>query len=183
MIGVAGVDKDFLVLFVPVIHLVPIERQVISERRSRVYRLRVAPHGVFHDAVADTHRPVRGFALERAVRREIRGLEKVHPHVGSGEVVDRQVSLLVHELYPPAVSHGLAAEHYPHPAWRVLEEEHVVSGRPHLEIERLVALVAERSRPDRKGHRTFPSFGRSSTRAAGRPASSGPYSTGAPWVR
>ena len=42
MIGVAGVDKDLLVLFVLVIYLVPIERQVISERRSRVYRLRVA---------------------------------------------------------------------------------------------------------------------------------------------
>jgi hypothetical protein len=34
----------------------------------------------------------------------------------------------------------------------------VVSGRQHLEIERLLALVAERSRPDRKGHRTFPLF-------------------------
>src|ERR671913_338607 len=120
MVRVAGVDKDLLVFFVPVIHLVPIERQVISERRSRVYRLRVAPHGVLREAVADTHRPVRGVALEWAVRREIRGLEEVHPHVLSGEVVDWQMSLLVHELYPPAVCHGLAAEHHPHPAWRVL---------------------------------------------------------------
>jgi Recombinase zinc beta ribbon domain len=164
-------------------HLVPIERQVISERRGRVYRLRVAPHGVFRDPVADPYRPVRGFALERTMRREIRGLEEVHPHIRSGEVVDRQVSLLVNELYPPAVSHDLAAEHHPHPAWRVLEKQHVVSGRPHLEIERLVALVAERSRPDRKSHRTFPLFrpqlDMSSWQAL---IFQSPYSTCAQWV-
>jgi hypothetical protein len=79
------------------------------------------------------------------VRRETLGLEKVHPHIRSREIVDRHVSLLVHELYPPAVSHGLVAEQYLHPAWRILEVQHVVSGPQHLEIERLVALVAERS--------------------------------------
>jgi hypothetical protein len=53
-------------------------------------------------------------------------------------MVDWQVSLLVHDLYAPAVSKGLIAEQYQ--AWRILEEQRVVSGRPHLEIESLVAL-------------------------------------------
>src|SRR5215208_5447110 len=154
MVRIAGVDEDLLLFFVPMIHHTPIERQVISKRRSRVYRVRVAPHGILRDAVADPHRPVERFTLERALRRVVCGLEKVHPHALSGEVVDWQVSLFVQELYPPAVSYGLAAEHYPHPSWRILEEQHVVSGRLHLEIERLVALVAERSRPDRKGDRS-----------------------------
>src|SRR5215213_14876 len=154
MVRVAGVDEDLLLFFVPMIYHTPIERQVISERRSRVYRVRVAPHGILRDAVADPHRPVGGVTLERAVRRVVCGLEKVHPHVPSGEVVDRQVSLLMHKLYPPAVSHGFAAEHRPHPPRGVLEVQHMVPRGFNLKIKRLLALITERSGPDRKGHRS-----------------------------
>src|SRR5215211_9439315 len=143
MIGVAGMYEDLLVLLEPRVHRVPVDSDVPVERWGGIHRLPVSPHGVLRDAVPDPDRPVRGVALEGTVRRVVRGLEKVHPHILLGEVVDRQVSLLVHELYPPAVSNGLAAEHHPHPARRVLEEQHVISWRLHLAIERLVALITE----------------------------------------
>jgi hypothetical protein len=82
----------------------------------------------------------------------VRGLEKVHPHVFFREVVDGQITRLVHELGAAAVGHGLTGEQGPHPARGVLEVEYVVLGGLHLEVEYLLALVAERPCPDSQRH-------------------------------
>src|SRR5215204_4820843 len=154
MVRVAGMDEDLLVFFVPMIHRSPIKGQVVSQRRCVLQRLRVTPHGVIRNAVTDLNRPVRGVALERAVRRVIALLQEVHAHVFFGEIVNGQEPLLVHQLDAPAVSHGLAIEHHPNPPRGVLEVQHVVPRGFNLKIERLFALITERSGPDRKGHRS-----------------------------
>src|SRR5215212_5026251 len=135
-----------------IVHRVPVESDVPVERRGRVYGLPVSPHGVLCDAVSDSHRPVRGVALEGTVRSVVRVLEKVHAHVLFGEVVDGQVSRLVQELDVAAVRDGLAAEHHPHAAWGILEVKGVRLEHGRVEVENTCAPLAEWSALDRKCH-------------------------------
>src|SRR5215211_4650524 len=157
MVGVAGVDEDLLVFFVPMIHRVPIESDVPVDRWGRVYGFPVSPHGVLREAVPDPYRPVRGVALEGTVRGVVRVLKKVHAHVLLGEVVDGQVARLVQELDAEAVRDGLVAEHHPHATWGVLEVQGVRREHGSVEVEVTLAPLAERSALDRKCHvRSYP---------------------------
>src|SRR5215208_3669175 len=90
MVGIPGMNEDLLVLLVPMIHLTPIEGQVTCKRRSGIYRLRVAPHGVLCDPITHPHGPVGGVAFKGTVRRVIALLEEVHADVLLREVVDGQ---------------------------------------------------------------------------------------------
>src|SRR5215210_3806985 len=152
MIGVAGMYEDLLVLLEPRVHRVPVDSDVPVERWGGIHRLPVSPHGVLRDAVPDPDRPVRGVALEGTVRRVVRGLEKVHPHILLGEVVDRQVPCLVQELDAAAVRDRLAAEHHPHAAWGVLEVQGVRLEHGSVEVEDTFAPLAEWSALDRQCH-------------------------------
>jgi hypothetical protein len=78
-------------------------RNVTGELRGAVYRFRVARHRVLGNPVTDSDRTVGGITLERVVRVVVGLFEKVHANVFFGEVVDRQMPVLVQELYWPAV--------------------------------------------------------------------------------
>ncbi len=57
-IRVAGVHEDLLVLLVPVIDTVPVERDEIPDRRDLVVRIGIAPHGILGGPVANPDRPI-----------------------------------------------------------------------------------------------------------------------------
>jgi len=57
-VRVARVDEDLLVLLVPVIDLVPVERDEITDRSDFVVRVWVAPHGILGYPLAGPDRPV-----------------------------------------------------------------------------------------------------------------------------
>src|SRR6266568_2035752 len=56
-------NEDLLVLLVPAIDAVPVERDEILERRHLVVWVGIAPYRVLRHLVADPDRPVRRFPL------------------------------------------------------------------------------------------------------------------------
>src|SRR5713101_4969377 len=59
LVGIACMREDLLILFVPGIHLVPVQGQVALDRWSVGQGTRIAPGRMFGHAVADADRPVR----------------------------------------------------------------------------------------------------------------------------
>lgn len=60
---VAGMSKDFLILFEPVIGLVPVEGKPASDLLGCRPRPLIAPNGLLNRASADPCRPVRCLSL------------------------------------------------------------------------------------------------------------------------
>src|SRR5205814_698163 len=112
---------------------------------------RIRPRGVLGHTVASPDGPVAGLSLPRAVRAVVRGLQEVHPDLVLGEVVDRQVTVLVQQLGVPAVHDRLPAENPAHPARRVLEVDDAVGARA-LEVEDAGRVMAERAGTGRQAH-------------------------------
>ena len=75
LVGIAGVDENFLVLFEPVIDPVPIERQVILDDADLRVRVLIGPHGVFRNLAAHIDGKIRTMALPRAMAVVVRGRE------------------------------------------------------------------------------------------------------------
>src|ERR671916_202109 len=148
VVGVARMNENLLTFFVPRVHCAPIECQVAGERRSAFQRLRVAPHSVLCNRISHLYRPVRGVALERAVRCMVALFEHIHTDVLFEKVVDGQVSGLVQEFDPFAICDGLTVEHHPYPPRGILEIKGVRPEHPCVEVEGAVALLAERSGPN-----------------------------------
>ena len=118
--------EDLLLLVVPRIHRVPVERLVTAQPGRRLDRLGVAPHGVLGGALPDLHAPVRGLAFEGAVRVVRGGPQQRRRDVLAGHVQHRQQPGLVQQ--PPAggVEHDLTAQQRPHPARELVEVQQVL---------------------------------------------------------
>ena len=127
------------------VHLVPVEGGITGERRGGLQRLRVAPNCVLGNAIPNPHRPVGGVALERAVGEVVGRFEEVLIYVLLREVVDGQVPRFMQDLDRTAVDNGLAVEDRTHPLGTVLEVESVGLQHRGVEVERAVALFAERA--------------------------------------
>ena len=145
VVGVARVDEDLLVLLVPVLDGIPVERHAIGDGRRPGQDLGIAPDLVLGDLAAHADRPVARVALERAVRRVLGRLEQVEADVRAREVPDRQVAGLVQQRDVAGVDDGLAADDPAHAPGRRLEVQRVPLRRIGLEVERPCRLLAERA--------------------------------------
>ena len=123
-------DEDLVVLLVPGVHLVPVQRHVAADVGTAGQRVGVAPHGVLGDPVADRHRPVGRVALERAVGPPAGRCQQVHADVGDGDVVDRQVLGLKQQQGPGGVDQRHTAEHGPDPPGGRLDPDAGGADRP-----------------------------------------------------
>ncbi|ELB93205.1 FMNH2-dependent monooxygenase [Rhodococcus wratislaviensis IFP 2016] len=112
-IRVAGVDEHLLILLVPGVHPVPVERDVRAEVEGVLQFGVVSPHGLLGATVADDEIPVPGLALPRAGRGGVDGLEEVEVHVVAGNVVNGQVPLLEQVHRTGGVGNHLTAEQHP----------------------------------------------------------------------
>ena len=131
-------DEDLVVLLVPGVHLVPVQRQVAADVGAAGQRVGVAPDGVLGDPVADRHRPVGRVALERAVGPPAGRCQQVHADVGDGDVVDRQVLGLEQQQGSGGVHQRHTAEHGPDPPGGRLDPDAGGAGRPVRKLDRLV---------------------------------------------
>jgi hypothetical protein len=109
---VARVHEHLLVLLVPVIELLPVERHVAGELGRLLDRRLVTPHRVRGDAIADADRPVAGIALARAMRGLLRTLQPRLIDVREREVIDRQVVTLEQVLDVGGVDDRLTRERH-----------------------------------------------------------------------
>ena len=118
--------EDFVVLLVPVIDAIPVERDEIPDRRDLVVRIGIGPDGILGCPVANPDRPVRSVSLVRA-ERPVRGRrQKRHANVGPGEIIDRQMARLEQQMRAGAVGDRRAVEGDAHPARRRFEQNPVV---------------------------------------------------------
>ena len=123
VIGVAQVAGDRLVLDEPAVDAVGVQRGEPAQPRRGLERLLVGPDGVLAHVVADAQRPVRGVALERAVRRRLRALEQVGVDVGERDVGHRQDPGLVQQVRAGRVEHERVADERAQAAAVGLEED------------------------------------------------------------
>ena len=93
-VRVARMHRYALVLLVPLVHAVPVERGVLAEVERILVRLRVAPDGIRRATVADDDVPVAGRALPRAEADRVDRLQELGPDVGERQVVDGQMVAL-----------------------------------------------------------------------------------------
>jgi hypothetical protein len=147
-------DRD-LVLLEPLVHLVPVEREIPGDRRRVLDRLWITPDGVLGHAIADPYRPVAGIALERTVAGVLGGLENVGSHLVLGEIEHRQMAVLVQKLGVTAVDDRLVGEPRAHAARKVLEvDDPFLSGA--FEVENARRALAKGSGAYRQSHRLPP---------------------------
>jgi hypothetical protein len=71
------VTVDLLVLVVPGIHRVPVDREVVPQPRHALERLGIGPHRILGDLFTGDDCEVRGVALERTVRGPLAWPEEV----------------------------------------------------------------------------------------------------------
>ena len=97
-------------IFEPGIHGIPEKRDAVPDSFGLVVRFLIAPDYVCCRLAARLQRPIRGVALERAMRAMPGLLHQVHAHVVTRKVVDRRQPCLVHNQRAIAVDNALAAK-------------------------------------------------------------------------
>ena len=111
-------DKDFLILFKPVVDAVPVKRTVILQvdRRHFIERRLIGPDGIFGCLAAGLDCPVGGVPLVLTMTGVTGRMQNIEPDVLHREVIDWQVVHLIHQHHVRRVRDPLPAEFYAHAA-------------------------------------------------------------------
>ena len=96
LIGIARVDENFILLFVPGIHLVPIKSDISGDFRDALDGVLIAPNCVFRRPVPDGQRPIGRLSLDGSMGEVVGPLHEVHPDVFGREIVYGPVPCLAH---------------------------------------------------------------------------------------
>src|SRR5215831_11011288 len=118
VVGIAWMDEDLVVLFVPGVELAPEEGHMVFEGGMRCVGFSVAPGRILDSAVVELQIPARQGGLSALSDRVISRPQEIGPHVRKWEVVDGQPPGLEDELDLSAVCNRNPVQKGPNATWR-----------------------------------------------------------------
>ena len=150
-VRVTRVAEELLVLGEPLVHGVPLQRDVAGEEARGLGGAFDLPGRLGDAARADAHVEVGGQPLAALLLAPLRRDEQIAAHVVGGEPVDGQPARLVQQHRAARVHDGLALEQRPDAGGHRLEVEQRV-GERQRRVEAACRLRAERPRPHGQRH-------------------------------